>query len=1680
MTNSPNPEREPRPAVNRRRRRLWVRVGLGVGAVAFVGGVIGARQAWLFINNDLAPLIEQNLGQTLNRPVNLGTVESVSLGGLRFGASELPPTASDRDQVKLEAIEVQFNLLELLWTRTLRLSLTLVEPVLFVDQAEDGAWITTQLQSEEKEGFIKTELDVIRIQDATLVLEPAPQLTTESGEPAGFEETTKRQVTLQNINGTANFSERNKRVAFDTTSVLLTGGDLRLRGEADLNTQQTNLVVMAQDLSAADISSLLPLPLILQEGRLAANLEVQLHPDSPLAIQGVARFRDVNAIIVDVPNRFTQANGQLRFDGQMIALEDVRARYGLVPAQVSGTLHTQNGYNIAAQVRSVSVTDLLKTFDLNLPVPASGALNADLRLTGALTQPLITGVASNNGIVRVDRVNISELQTRFNLTPRALTFETVDVTPTEGGAITGGGQLAFGEAGGLDFAFQARDLPGDAIARPYGLNSPSITLGRLAADVKVTGPVDNFQAVVQWRAPNGTYPGQGDIIITQNLTRFENTNLRVAGGTATASAQIAEGRWQAVVNAANIRLNAFSQELRGLFSGDLRLSGSLAQLTPAGVRAEGQVRLSEGVAILERPLTASIAWTGDRLLVRQATAPGFSANGFLLAQLQGEGAPALTGLNLNVNLQDYNVADLPIPVPPQFQLRGQADFNGQITGTPTAPVVDGRLGLNRLAVNDLRFESPLRGTFRYAGGQGLNLNVAGEEDQLIARLDGTNRPTYFLVRQNNSLVAEQYGIEDGALFAEGTGQGNNRLNVTVRNLPLETLNLSAGEGFGELRGLANGTFDINLANLNNPIVVGNVAIARPALGYINANTTRGQLNEVTGQFRYADGVATILSPWEFRRGNSVYQITSGSFRVGEGAQFESTINIQNGDIQDVLTAFQWFDLEDLGRGLEAPTAYRAGVLNTVAIDTFGDTILNQLRRYSEIVALLEQQREVEDMSNLPDLEDLKGNFTGSITVSSTPQTGLNANFNISGREWTWTRYGIDCVIADGDFTNGVLTLRPFRLQGLTYRNIGLLPRREPSAPVGTTPDSNPTSDPTTPATSDLCVNQPGSAFLAFSGQVGGAQQNGQLQAQNVPVEALRDFFELPVDLTGNLNAIATLAGSLQNPQVDGEVGVTDATLNRTNVQEAGILFGYNNARLLFSGRVVVAEPQPLTLSGSIPYRFAFMDENLNPGEDIKLNVDVQNEGLALLNLLTRRQLVWDGGQGNVQLRVDGTLSQPRATGIATFENAQFSAQALPEPLTNVNGRILFNTDSIQVEKLEGQFSNGRIEALGVLPIFRAANALPPTPTPTALPTAPPETPVPSSSQPLTISLTGLALNLKGIYNGGVNGRVVLTGSALAPRIGGGIILSRGQVFLPETSQATAPISSSSPETNQGFATVPPQLNNLRLTLGDRLLITREPILNFVATGDLFINGTAGNLRPKGVIRLQSGQVNLFTTQFNLARGYNSQATFTPNRGLDPFIDVRLSTSVIEVTRAPAVFQTAAPYAQSEVADVPIGDFGAFQTVRVQASVRGQASELFDNLELSSSPRRSENEIIALLGGSFINTLGQGDSTLAIANLAGSALLTNVQNIVSNALGLSEFRLFPTTTVDEDRASSFGLAAELGVDITDNLSTSVLQILTDEVPTQFNVRYRLNEEFLLRGSTNLSGDNRAVLEFERRF
>jgi len=338
------------------------------------------------------------------------------------------------------------------------------------------------------------------------------------------------------------------------------------------------------------------------------------------------------------------------------------------------------------------------------------------------------------------------------------------------------------------------------------------------------------------------------------------------------------------------------------------------------------------------------------------------------------------------------------------------------------------------------------------------------------------------------------------------------------------------------------------------------------------------------------------------------------------------------------------------------------------------------------------------------------------------------------------------------------------------------------------------------------------------------------------------------------------------------------------------------------------------------------------------------------------------------------------------------------------------------------------------------------------------------------------------------------GSLLNPRVTGNLALNNGEIIIPDP--ATAALRRLA-TLRQGEAPTPPlsispiTFDNLNLQLADNVNVVSQPLFSFRAEGGLLINGDLGDLRPDGRINITRGQVNLFTTNFTLVRRRENVAVFRPENGLDPDLDVQLMASVTEVSNQ---LPSAGPLPQSEILDSPLAGFNELQTIRIRADVEGPASNLLQNLKLSSRPARTQSELYAMMGGGFINTLGQGgDSTLALANLAGSALLNNVQTAINNALsGPVDFRLFPTI-VDSDRlreqadndkpesnASTLALGAELGVNLTNSLSFSVLRLLTLDLPTRFNLRYQVGDHWQMRGTTDFQGDNRLVVEYEARF
>ena len=381
MTNLPSPGSDPGSGSSRHSRLVLLRrIGIPLGLLGLAGIAGGAWYGWVFVNEKLAPLVESNLSESLKRPVKLGKVERFSLTSLRFGASSVPATATDPDRLTIGALDVKFNPLKLLFTRDLNLDVTAIRPEIYLEQAADGTWISTQISQQESKGPVKTELSAIHFQDAKATLVPAGKT---GGKAA--------PVLLSQLNGDATFLEGSQRIAYQLDGRSDSGGTLKLNGETVTKPEQTtNVHVQGQNFALAEIDRLVKLPVNLPAGRTNGAIDAQIRPNQKTPyLTGTATFTGATLTIPKVPYGFTQANGALQLKGTLLTLEKTNALFGKgkIPLQATGTLDFNQGYNLVAQVKSVTVAKLVDTFQLKLPVPIAGEVMADLKVTGLPQKP---------------------------------------------------------------------------------------------------------------------------------------------------------------------------------------------------------------------------------------------------------------------------------------------------------------------------------------------------------------------------------------------------------------------------------------------------------------------------------------------------------------------------------------------------------------------------------------------------------------------------------------------------------------------------------------------------------------------------------------------------------------------------------------------------------------------------------------------------------------------------------------------------------------------------------------------------------------------------------------------------------------------------------------------------------------------------------------------------------------------------------------------------------------------------------------------------------------------------------------------------------------------------------------------------------------------------------------------
>ncbi|BAQ60800.1 protein of unknown function DUF490 [Geminocystis sp. NIES-3708] len=1145
----------------------------------------------------------------------------------------------------------------------------------------------------------------------------------------------------------------------------------------------------------------------------------------------------------------------------------------------------------------------------------------------------------------------------------------------------------------------------------------------------------------------------------------------------------------AETNAVNFALNGMGKNLRGDVSGNLTARGNINHLTAEKINLDGDLVFSQGISLINQPISANFSWNGENLKLNQAVSKGIEAKGIIDVDI-----PTQTVKNIDLDILATGIDLNNLSLPSSFDLlnyQGKVDFQGGLQGNISQPQLKGNVTLNNFQMANLAFSS-LKGDITFGINEGLNLQLDSEnsEEKISLQFDNQNQPQLINLQIKETQVK--------AIKNDDT------LAINVFNIPLETITKTwlthLPTDVKKIGGNLSGDVNVNLNNYE--LTTGNVIIDKPSINHLQGDKLTTKLSGEKGIIKLENG--------KLNHQKNEYLFAGELQPFRQNPQIKAKVEIKEGEIQNILNSWEIFELEDISLGLQ-PRKYGKAKDLYLEKTLSSPSITNNEEKTLPSPSITNGEEKTLSSSSITNDEE---KTLPSSSITNDEEKTLSSPSITNDEEKTLPSPSItnngEKTLPSPSITNS----QPKPLASIEGSNNSLfdtltffrkveaqLKESEANSLHGSLPsletlqgnltgsvDINLSFQEGIKAEFDLRGNNwlwgkyhgdslqatgsydnglltllpvkinSNNSILSLTGTFKSERISGEVMLTDFSISQLKEIVNLPnlLNIDGIINASIAISGSEEKPLAKGNIEIQDSSINGTQIDKTKASFGFRNSRLDFLAKSNLTEnTQPLTLIASLPFQL-FPNSIIPENNDFIVSLNLTQDGFNLLDIITNNKLNWLQGQGDINLDIKGKYSQfgnkitdIDTQGIATFKNGVIGGKIFPDnPITNINGQVFFNFDQLNIPNLTGNFSGGNINIVGGLPLINNR----------------------FSDDSLNISVDDLTLDINSLYLGNAQGLINISNSALAPKISGKIKLYDGEIKVTEN-------LNNNQNFNKNELAINTKIDNLELILGKNIIINQAPLLNLQAEGNLNINGQLNNLKPEGIINLKGGNLNLFTSQLKLSKNYNNIAKFTMDNGFEPYLDIQLEGSVTETLR----YQLADNYNPNEIRDISNSSFNNAQTIKIKANVKGWSNNLENNIKLSSSPQRNQTEIIALLGGGFFNNFEEGDGNLGLANLASAAFLGSVQGQLQKEFGFDQLRLFPTQIFDtENRTSSFALGAELGLDITNNLFISITKILTNEQAPSYSIQYRLNDKTILRGSSDFEQDSRGIIEFEHRF
>jgi len=867
-------------------------------------------------------------------------------------------------------------------------------------------------------------------------------------------------------------------------------------------------------------------------------------------------------------------------------------------------------------------------------------------------------------------------------------------------------------------------------------------------------------------------------------------------------------------------------------------------------------------------------------------------------------------------------------------------------------------------------------------------------------------------------------------------------------------------------------------SLMEPVLVaGEAEVAQKAKPNAAANAVRGVLrsarnvvksNKVNEKEKDEKSRIT-LSSYE----NEFNSDVSGAWRF--------RLAVPEADIEEMLPVLRV--LTDLRKGATPEEYGRAKQAFLEGVEKTGYAIVDLARQVDEVTTKQKSEAPVaesatstddtkevsETTKTLPGLQDLKGGWHGMIQATGggaletfdSPQPTETVLFDVAGSDWQWGPYKVERVEAQGEASSS---------EGVKLTSLEV------------------SSD---------------AASLSVSGAIGGSRQDATFAVRDLPAPLLgafvgplmpeQDLSDFP-RIGGDFLVQGHLGGSVTAPEGEFLMRLRDGKIGNVKLKSAELSAELNEARRAeFEGEAVPAVGSGLVrIAGVVP---------LPEANDQSLAVDwrVREHGMTLLTAFVPEVAEWQSGSADMSLHVRGTPAAPVYDGVMEIRKARILSPLLARPIYPANATLRIQRNTLYVDDIEAKSAKGVVRIKGAMPLLKPSRSSGGETWEGLVARA-------DTQGGVKMTIDGLDVRARNVYNGQLNAAMVAKGTVTAPELSGDVRFSRGTAFVQQQppnademlNQTKSGALSGAKRDSRGVlagileraarANDPnhgeagnqtenelmneknlEKLQNLRLrglhlSVGPEMSVVYPFVLNFGVSGELTLDGVidAGLLRPNGSLLFDRGDVNLVATQIRLDRDHPNRIVFTPEQGLDPYVDI------------------------------------SFLGTDLRALIQGPASRWTDSLTLTSSAQTtpgegdatlSPSEAARIFEGQLVESLLEQDGKIAFSNLASTTLASLMPKIEAGGnVGKARWRLTAAPSLpgllslDPDldpfsNTGSFTLGSEAEISFGDSLQATLSRNLdADEMRTELSLMYKLTSKLRMQLKSLSASATRVMFEF----